>query len=266
MGKLGLKITKQDVKDILKKRWWVMLIELAVIGVILLIDLLTKNHIEKTMYIGQSHTLIKGFIDITFTVNTGAGFGIFAGNTTALTVVTAIVLVVVSVFLLIAQKESEWLRVSLLFIVGGGIGNLVDRINPGYVRDFIQFAFWEEFAIFNVADIFVTVGTGMLIVVLIVILFKEGQKNKKEFEEQQASAEQPAMQDPLDAPVNLNPMLKSENDYNFAEPSDNTENGGDNTETHGNGAATFTVSEVAPSGEEKNKEDKSAEIDDAEAE
>lgn len=214
----GLKFTRQDIKDTLKKRWWVMLIELAVIGVILLVDLLTKTHIEKTMSLGQSHTLIKGLIDITFTINTGAGFGILQGNTTALTVVTAIVIVIVSIFLLLAQKESEWLRISLVFIVGGGIGNLIDRISPGYVRDFIQFAFWEDFAIFNVADMFVTVGTGMLIVVLIVMLIQEGKKNRKQFEEEQASKEEEPMLDPLDAPINLNPMLKSENDYTFAEP------------------------------------------------
>ncbi|MBD5092600.1 MAG: signal peptidase II [Clostridiales bacterium] len=214
------KISKQDVIDVLKKRWWVILIEIAVIGVILLVDLLTKAHIEKTMTIGESHPLIKGLIDITFTTNTGAGFGMFSGNTTALTVVTAIVIVAISIYLIFAQKETEWLRISLLFIVGGGLGNLIDRINPGYVRDFIQFAFWESFAIFNVADMFVTVGTFMLIVVLIVMLFKERNKSQKEFEEEQAGKVEEPMQDPLDAPINLNPMLKSENEYSFVEPTD----------------------------------------------
>ena len=215
------KISKQDVIDVLKKRWWVILIEIAVIGVILLVDLLTKAHIEKTMAIGESHPLIKGLIDITFTTNTGAGFGMFSGNTTALTVVTAIVIAAISIYLIFAQKETEWLRISLLFIVGGGLGNLIDRINPGYVRDFIQFAFWESFAIFNVADMFVTVGTFMLIVVLIVMLFKERNKSQKEFEEEQAGKVEEPMQDPLDAPINLNPMLKSENEYSFVEPTDN---------------------------------------------
>lgn len=195
-----------------------MLIEVAVIGVILLVDLLTKAHIEKTMSLGDSHTLIKGLIDITFTTNTGAGFGMFSGNTTALTVITSLVIAAVSVYLIVAQKETEWLRISLLFIVGGGLGNLIDRINPGYVRDFIQFAFWENFAIFNVADMFVTVGTAMLVVVLIVILVQEGRKNQKEFEEEQAAkTDVPELQDPLDAPINLNPMLRSENDYTFTE-------------------------------------------------
>lgn len=50
------------------------------------------------------------------------------------------------------------------------------------MRDFIQFAFWESFPVFNVADSFVTVGAFMLVVVLIVMLVKEGKKNQKEFE------------------------------------------------------------------------------------
>lgn len=160
------KITKQDVADIIKKRWWVMLIELAVIGVILLADLLSKKYAVEFLLTQPAHThvLIKGFINLTYTENTGAGFGLFSDNTVALTVITTIVIIGLLIYLILAQKENMWLRVSLLFIVGGGIGNLVDRINLGYVRDFIQFAFWKNFAIFNVADSFVTVGVFMLVI------------------------------------------------------------------------------------------------------
>lgn len=224
------KITKQDVVDVIKKRWWIMLIELAVIAVILLIDLLVKAHIEDTMSLGQTRPVIKGLINFTYTINTGAGFGMFAGNTTALTVVTSIVIAGILIFLILAQKENMWLRVSLLFIVGGGIGNLVDRIGLGYVRDFIQFAFWEDFAIFNIADSFVTVGVFMLVIVLIVMLVSEGKRNKKAFEEEQAKNNvQEDLKDPLDAPVELNPILHSSNEYTFEE-STSDEKTADDTE------------------------------------
>lgn len=215
-----IKITRKDVIDVIKKRWWVMLIELAVLGIILLADLLTKKYAVEFLMTqnGQSYPLIKGFITLTYTENTGAGFGLFAGNTTALTVITAIVIVAVLVYLILAQKENMWLRVSLLFIVGGGIGNLVDRIGLGYVRDFIKFAFWDEFAIFNIADSFVTVGVFMLVIVLIVMLVTEGKKNRKAFEEEQKNTVHQATSDPLEAPIALNPMMKSENDYTFEEP------------------------------------------------
>ncbi|MCM1306295.1 MAG: signal peptidase II [Bacteroides sp.] len=209
------KITKRDVIDVVKKRWWVMLIELGVLAVILLADLLTKKYIVEFLFTkdGRTYPLIKGFITLAYTENTGAGFGIFQGNTVALTVVTAIVIAAILVYLILAQKENMWLRVSLLFIVGGGIGNLVDRIGLGYVRDFIQFAFWEDFAIFNVADSFVTVGVFMLIIVLIVMLVSERKKSVKEFEEEQKNKLQEHFSDPLDAPIELNPMMKSENEF-----------------------------------------------------
>ena len=220
MAKLKIKITKQQVVDTIKKRWWIMLIELGVIAVILLADLLTKKYIVEYLFTqsGRSHVLIKGFINLVYTENTGAGFGMFSGNTVALTVITTIVIAAVLVFLVLAQKENMWLRVSLLFVVGGGIGNLVDRIALGYVRDFIQFAFWQNFAIFNIADSFVTVGVFMLVIVLIVMLLGERKKSQKEFEEERAGKPEELHADPLDEPVNLNPMMKSENEYTFVQP------------------------------------------------
>ncbi len=216
------KITKEQVVEVIKKRWWIMLIELGVIGVILLIDLLTKKYAVEFLFTqsGHSYPLMKNFIHLTYVENRGAGFGLFSGNTVALTVITTIVIVGVLIYLVLAQKENQWLRVSLLFIVGGGIGNLVDRIGLGYVRDFIQFAFWKDFAVFNVADTFVTVGVFMLVIVLIVMLVKEGNKNRKEFEKEQAGKPQEMHEDPLEAPLNLNPMMKSENSFTFVESED----------------------------------------------
>ncbi len=186
MGKI--KISKQDVIDIIKKRWWVMLIEFLVLGVILVADLVSKEYVSKFLQgiDGLSFTLLDGFMDLTYTENTGAGFGIFKDNTTALIVVTAIVMAGVLVYLIMAQKQNQWLRVSLIFVLGGGIGNLVDRIALGHVRDFFEFTFMD-FAIFNVADVFVTVGAFMLVIVLIIMLVQEGRASKKKFEEEQAA-------------------------------------------------------------------------------
>lgn len=220
------KITKQDVIDVIKKRWWIMLIELGVLGVILLFDLLTKKYAVEFLSTqsGWSYPLMEGFIHLTYTENTGAGFGMFSDNTTALTVITAIVIAGILIYLIIAQKETMWLRIPLIFIAGGGIGNLVDRIALGYVRDFIKFAFWDEFAIFNIADAFVTVGVFMLIIVLIVMLVQEGKKNRKAFEEEQANKPAETLSDPLDNPIPLNPMMSSPNDYTFEESTESAAN------------------------------------------
>lgn len=227
------KITAKDILAVLKKRWWIILIEVAVIGIIILFDLLSKKYAVAFLkqQEGEFYVFIKGLINFNYTENTGAGFGMFSGNTVTLSVLTAILMFIIFAFLTVAQTQNEWLRISLTFILGGGIGNLVDRIKFGYVRDFIQFAFWEKFAIFNVADMFVTVGTFMLIIVLIVMLVLENKKSKKEFEEEnknKANAQEP-LSDPLDAPQNLNPMMPSPNDYEFvaSENPANVENSAD---------------------------------------
>ena len=206
-----------DWTQVAKKKWWLYIVELAVIAVILIADLLSKKYVWNFVDQNGVQENVIGLFNLVKVKNEGAGFGIFQGKTIGLTIITFIVVIAICVYLFFALKETEWLRISLVFITAGGIGNIVDRIAFGYVRDFIQFSFWDSFPVFNIADSFVTVGAFMLVVVLIVMLVKEGKKNQKEFEEEQknvASNEQEQI-DPLDAPVNLNPMMKSENDYSF---------------------------------------------------
>lgn len=218
--KANFKKFGEQAREAIKKRWWVMLIEIVALAVMLVADLLSKKYVAAFLLgkPGQTYKLIPGFIHLTYSENTGAGFGMLSNSTELLIAVTFIVIIALTVFLILAQKQSEWLRVALLLILGGGIGNLVDRLGLGYVRDFIEYAFLKNFAICNVADVFVTIGAVMLIVVLIVMLVKEGRKNQKEFEKEQEGKQPEQAQDPLDAPINLNPMLSSPNDYKFEEP------------------------------------------------
>ncbi len=220
------KFDKNAMLEVLKKRWWVMLIEFLVVGIILVLDLVSKEYVCKFLQTqtGLSYNWLPGFIELTYTENTGAGFGIFSGNTVALSVITIIVIIGIMGFLLVAQKQNEWLRISLIFVAAGGIGNVVDRLGLGYVRDFIRFSFWQDFAIFNVADAFVTVGAFMLIIVLIVMLVTEGKKNKKEFEKEQAEkgeVQDENLVDPFEQPVN--DFLPSENSYSAGEQAEKSE-------------------------------------------
>lgn len=218
--KQKIKAFMQDWTQVVKKRWWLYLVELAVIAIILVADLLTKKYAWEYLPTrdGLQHDdFVPGLFNLSYVMNRGGGFGIFQGKTVALAVITFIVLACIGVYMIFSLKESVWLRISLAFIFAGGIGNNVDRIKFGYVRDFIQFAFWEDFPVFNIADSFITVGTFMLVVVLIIMLVNEGKKNQQEFEKEQANAPKQKEEecDPLDAPINLNPMMKSENDYTF---------------------------------------------------
>ncbi len=214
-----------DWTQVAKKKWWLYIVELAVIALILVADLLSKKYVWNFLDQNGVQENVIGLFNLVKVKNEGAGFGIFQGKTIALTIITFIVVIAICVYLFFALKESEWLRISLVFVTAGGIGNIVDRIAFGYVRDFIQFSFWDSFPVFNIADSFVTIGAFMLVVVLIVMLVKEGNKNQKEFEEEQKNkvANEQEQIDPLDAPINLNQMMKSENDYSFVVSEKNDE-------------------------------------------
>lgn len=241
-----------DWTQVAKKKWWLYIVELAVIAVILIADLLSKKYVWNFLDQNGVQENVIGLFNLVKVKNEGAGFGIFQGKTIGLTVITFIVVIAICVYLFFALKETEWLRISLVFITAGGIGNIVDRIAFGYVRDFIQFSFWDSFPVFNVADSFVTVGAFMLVVVLIVMLVKEGKKNQKEFEEEQKNkvANKQEQIDPLDAPVNLNPMMKSQNDYSFVVSEKKDEKGKQNDVENG----TKTAEENTQKDVENNEE------------
>lgn len=271
-----------DWTQVAKKKWWLYIVELAVIAVILIADLLSKKYVWNFLDQNGVQENVIGLFNLVKVKNEGAGFGIFQGKTIGLTVITFIVVIAICVYLFFALKETEWLRISLVFITAGGIGNIVDRIAFGYVRDFIQFSFWDSFPVFNVADSFVTVGALMLVVVLIVMLVQEGKKNQKEFEEEQKNkvANKQEQIDPLDTPINLNPMMKSKNDYSFVvsekkdekgeqNDAENAQNDAENAEqnTQNNAENTQESAENSndnPQSDTQNKGDNTAENTDGE--
>lgn len=124
---------------------------------------------------GGNYTVIEGFFDLTYSENTGMGFGFGKNSTLGLIIITSIVIVAILGYLVFFKKEKAYIRIPLIMVAAGGIGNLVDRVQLGYVRDFFEFTFMD-FAIFNIADAFVTVGAIALIIALIVVLFKSPKK------------------------------------------------------------------------------------------
>ena len=87
-------------------------------------------------------------------------------------VVSAVSIVALSVYLIRKKPRSRLLCLSLAFVIGGGIGNMIDRVALGYVVDMIDFRL-IHFAVFNVADSFVCVGAGMLMLYLILSMRRE---------------------------------------------------------------------------------------------
>ena len=155
------------------------IIILAVIAFLAGIDQIVKIVVVKNiMPIGELPVL-KGILRLRYAENTGAVFGSLKNSTTFLIVLTSLILVA-CIFLLMSKKiHNKFLFLSLLLIVSGGIGNLIDRITRGYVIDYIEVLF-VDFAIFNFADGLVTVGALLMMTYLIVDLIRDLRNAKNE--------------------------------------------------------------------------------------
>ncbi|MEG6572596.1 signal peptidase II [[Clostridium] cellulosi] len=133
-------------------------------------DQLTKYWAVNSLAEQGSVPVIGDFLRFTYIENTGASFSMLAGKRTLLIVFPAVVLTAVLVVIISHRIKSVKWNISLVLILAGGIGNLIDRIRLGYVVDFIDLH-TIHFAIFNVADTFITIGVALLI---ILFLWQEG--------------------------------------------------------------------------------------------
>lgn len=143
----------------IKKFYWILIVFL-IIG----LDQITKYLIVSKLELYEEIAIIPNFFTITHVHNEGIAFGMLSkfGTLSKIAVILlTFVMIVVAVLLIIKHLVTGSLGiVCVSFIIGGGIGNLIDRVVLRYVVDFFAFTFWgKDFAIFNVADIFVTVGT-----------------------------------------------------------------------------------------------------------
>ncbi len=112
--------------------------------------------------------LFQGILHLTYAENTGAAFSILSGNQFFLKVVTliAISLMVFVLYRLLKNPSETWLKVCFVLLISGGIGNLIDRVRLDSVVDFIDFRA-INFAIFNGADSWVSIGTVLLFYVVL---------------------------------------------------------------------------------------------------
>ena len=140
---------------------------------ILLLDQGAKLLVDHTIPLHHSISVIDGWVDLTHVRNTGAAFGLFAGHRRALGSYVLIVFSLVAIGFLIhllrrLSQRDTGLILSLTFILGGALGNLVDRVLHGEVIDFLD-VHWHAYhwPAFNVADSFITVGAVLCVYCLI---------------------------------------------------------------------------------------------------
>ncbi len=137
-------------------------VSLLIIGVLTIIDRITKYIAVSTVKVDGSKEFLFGLFNFTYVENTGAAFSLFFDKTEALSLLTVLFLAVMVFLLMKKQFESKFLNASLILVISGGLGNLIDRIIYGYVIDFIEPLF-VDFAVFNFADCCITVGAFMII-------------------------------------------------------------------------------------------------------
>lgn len=148
----------------------------VLIAGILLVDQLVKYVVRSHMYVGESIPVIQGVFHLTYVRNTGAAFNLFEGMSMFLQIVTFFALVF-AVWFMEKHLQRHWtLLLSMILIISGGAGNLLDRLFLGYVTDLFEFRL-IHFPVFNVADIAICVGC--FILVLYTFLFDRPAEEKE---------------------------------------------------------------------------------------
>ena len=165
------------------------MIEIIVFILILAADLATKAICASWLPTlpKSTYTLIEGVFSLKYVKNRGAAFGLMEGKQGFFSVATVLMCALLAFFIIKERKQMpKLMKMSLVLILSGAIGNFVDRIAFGFVRDMFYFEL-IDFAVFNVADAAITIGA--IILALDILFFKGGkylsdkEKNKPEEKE-----------------------------------------------------------------------------------
>ena len=152
----------------------------VIVGALVLVaDQYTKMLVAANLELGVSSEFIKGILDLTYIHNTGGAWGMLSGYTWLLVSVTLVIMLVCIALLMRYGVKNKLIFWSLILVLSGGIGNMIDRIfRDGEVIDFLHFAFWRDFPVFNIADIAIVIGACLLIFYFAMGMIKD-EKQKK---------------------------------------------------------------------------------------
>jgi signal peptidase II len=154
-----------------EKSWYPIVIFISLILIIIISDQYTKWLVVNNFSLHESKVIIKDFFNLTYILNSGAAFGLLAGEPNAwrhgFFITVAVIALVMMIFLFRQLKDKSMLFVYALgMIAGGAVGNLTDRLRTGMVVDFLDFYIaiidWHWPA-FNVADSAITTGIGLFL-------------------------------------------------------------------------------------------------------
>ncbi len=143
-------------------------------------DYLTKEYVAATFTYSEKRPFISGLLDFNYIHNTGAAWGVFAGNRFFLIILTFVIMAICVFCLIKFAKKSKLFFWAIALVLSGGIGNMYDRIfRGGEVIDFLHFEFWPTFPVFNIADCAVVAGAGLLILYFILDTVKEFKEKRQ---------------------------------------------------------------------------------------
>ena len=144
----------------------------------MLAAVIAADQITKAVFLDKTYPFLAGLVSINSNdLNSGAAWGFLSGAPWLLVVFAVIFIAAVLVFdIKFKGNSSAVYSVGVAFVLGGTVGNLIDRIFLGGVRDFLQFDFWPGFPIFNVADSFIFVGC-ILLLIYVLFIFKSKSKH-----------------------------------------------------------------------------------------
>lgn len=159
-----------------------MLLYILIIAFVIAADQLTKVWASSALTEIATMPVIEDVLHFTYVENRGAAFGMLADHRWIFMVLSVIGIAALTFWMLTDKSLTRTMKIILAMIIGGGIGNMIDRIRLGYVVDFIDCRF-IDFYVFNVADSFVTVGC---ILFILVIAWTEGKNLRAKKAEQAA--------------------------------------------------------------------------------
>ena len=150
-----------------------LLIVITIICII--IDQITKLLVISNLEVNTGFSVIKSFFSILYVKNTGAAWGIFSNGTMILVFLSMIFLFFAIKYIKETKDISKISAISYGMLLGGIVGNLIDRLLRGYVIDFLSFnIFGYDFPVFNVADTFIVIS---IILIVVESFMKEGKKD-----------------------------------------------------------------------------------------
>jgi len=143
----------------------IRLLALVVAAIVTAADQWTKHVVRDTFHYGESRPVIEGFFNLTYVRNTGAAWGMFGDYTHFLTGLSMVMLVVMVVFRRSFLNDTWPHRLALGLMIGGIVGNLMDRLRQNWVTDFFDFYIGNwHWPCFNIADAAICVGVGIYMI------------------------------------------------------------------------------------------------------